>query len=208
VKKISQPNNQKISKPALFAIIIMAVVIVIMSLVFVVQIKNYFFDAGKIITDDQALRLQLADFQKQVTILNDQNIELEKKLKAVDILPLMVLDQSAYNNKLPLILYNSGPFADSTSTEKDMLTKKLINPLLDYYNEKETYILGIYIKIPKNVGEPYDIAEIHKNGGYAQYSFGKKGQDNDYWSPSCMSACEFSAKFKAKYPVIVNNQIK
>lgn len=103
----------------------------------------------------------------------------------------------------PIIVYEAeGTFSQP---EKDELTKKVINPFTDYYQEQNTTLLTM--TIAKNIQAskdtyPYSVNAIFANGGNQGFLVMKVGTGVDWWIPDCMGGCNLTASFKAKYPEI------
>lgn len=116
-------------------------------------------------------------------------------------------EQTKTNNacevNLPVVVYK--PAGLLTETDKKNLQERLVNPFFDYYNESEISYITMTVDVPTKVGDPFTVEAIHKNGGYQGFLFGKRGGNIEWWKPECMGDCNFSEKFKAKYPAIVNN---
>lgn len=113
--------------------------------------------------------------------------------------------------KFPVVAYGRPGILNNTEegrVEKKKLEEKLINPYTDFFNENGGGVVALYIKVPQNVGEPYNVLGIFCGSGYScggteEFSFGKREQDYGYWQPPCdMDGCHFSEAFKKKYPQI------
>ncbi|MDD5291419.1 MAG: hypothetical protein PHZ04_04935 [Patescibacteria group bacterium] len=132
---------------------------------------------------------------KQIVELQKENADLKV---TVEPTPTKLLD-TAKDIKLPVVFYTNPWILDKT--EKKNFEKKLVNPYIDYYNEKEINLITLTIKAPDNVGEPYEISAIFKDGS-SEFLFGEREKDYNYWFPDCMGTCNLSEEFKKKYPEI------
>jgi len=137
-------------------------------------------------------------YQKRIDGLEKKTTESEEELQEKS---QQLDDQKANQVKLPVVTYEREGLLDTT--EKGKLKTKLLDPFLDYYNEKEITYVAVIVTAPENVGESYSVTAVHKNGGNAGFLFGKRGEDFDFWKPECMEGCEYSEKFKKKYPEII-----
>lgn len=93
--------------------------------------------------------------------------------------------------------------------EKKRLEEKFIQPYIDYHNEDKIYLIALHITVPTEMGSPYEISAIFNSPnrpGIAEFNFGVRGEDYDYWYPECMDGCDFSETFKKKYPMITNSR--
>ena len=137
-------------------------------------------------------------YQKRITELKKQSQENKKELEEKS---KKLTDQEANQVKLPVVTYERAGLLDTT--EKGKLKTKLLDPFLDYHNEKEMTYIAVIVTVPENVGEQYSVTAVHKNGGNVGFLFGKRGEDFDFWKPDCMEECEYTDEFKEKYPEIV-----
>lgn len=98
--------------------------------------------------------------------------------------------------------------ANITASAQTEITKKVIDPFLDYYRDQ--YNAG-YVKtlvIQKNLNAsadtyPYKADYTFEGGVNGGFLIMKQGTGVDWWYPECLNGCTFSAAFKAKYPEIV-----
>lgn len=107
----------------------------------------------------------------------------------------------------PAVAFVRGGLLNEKGGEKLELQKKLVEPLMAYYNEDTKKIQSITIEVPSVKGSPYVINTVmHGENGYGVMSFeyGLRGSSLEYWKPSCEENCQFSEKFKAKYPQLVD----
>ncbi len=94
-----------------------------------------------------------------------------------------------------------------TPVEKTELTKKVVNPLVDYYADQEAGYL-VSLTIAHNTQEsrdnyPYQGKAIFKGGGNSGFLVTKLGTGVDWWFPECMGACPYTDTYRAKYPEVV-----
>jgi len=120
-------------------------------------------------------------------------------------MPTSVVSPSPTPNKATLIFEAEGSF---TQAEKDELTKKVINPLLDYYSTESDQVL-LTLTISKNDKAskdqyPYQGQAIFQGGGNMGFLIMKVGTGVDWWYPECMNGCNLSASYIAKYPEIAS----
>lgn len=112
----------------------------------------------------------------------------------------------------------------SLAEEKDVILKMFVYPYNDFRNEtaKDINLRAKVFIVHKNTGKEigstansvYRIDIIGNNGQFAGESVGEVGKPLEYWTPSCLGDCKFSAAFISKYPELVkkyreiNNIIK
>lgn len=134
--------------------------------------------------------------------------ELQTKIKEKDIIIKKQKEEQEVNKaeevKLPVITYERAGLL--TAEAKSELEQKLINPFLDYYNEKETTYITLVITVPRDTGEQYEVTAVHKDGSYLGFLFGARDEEYDWWAPECMDPCEFSDAYKEKYPDVVKKE--
>jgi len=171
-----------------------AVIVSILLTALIVGVGVYFWQNSNLERTKQESQTQISSLQEQVTTLQRDNQSLQTSSTASKI-------------KFPLIVYGRPGllhYTEAGRIEKKKLKEKLVNPYVDYYNEKEVNLVTLFITVPENIGGEYLVDAFFANGGYHGFLFGKREQEYGYWpGPSCMGTCEFSEMFKKKYPQIV-----
>lgn len=125
---------------------------------------------------------------------DDRIAQLEKNNAAID----------------PVVIFNpGGKFSDA---EKEMITKRLINPLVDYYRMHSDVpkVYGIMVTIHDNKQQYLYGVDVLLRGdeknylknGYFGFLYGTAGTEIEYWQPECMGKCELNKEYMAKYPYI------
>lgn len=140
------------------------------------------------------------DSQMQISSLREQILTLRgeyQSLRASSVTSRI---------KFPLVVYGRPGLLNNTESgkiEKKRLEERLINPFVDYYNEKEVSLVTLFVTVPKHIGGEYTVDAFFVDGGHQGFLFGRREQDYGYWSgPDCMEPCDFSETFKMKYPQI------
>jgi len=92
--------------------------------------------------------------------------------------------------------------------DKSQLQARIINPILDYYEETtdDSPIVSLTIEPNTNANKteyPYLGTIIFANGGNNGFVITKKEGAIAWWVPECM-ICVFSDAYKAKYPEVVS----
>ena len=110
----------------------------------------------------------------------------------------------------PVVIFN--PPGKFSATEKDLITKRLVNPLVDYYRMHNDLpkVYGLLISMSDNqAGYLYSVdvllrgdSKTYTKNGYFGFLYGYPGVALDNWQPECMGECELSKEYKAKYPFI------
>ncbi len=94
-----------------------------------------------------------------------------------------------------------------TPVEKAELTKKIVNPLVDYYADQQAgYLVSLTIAHNTQASSatyPYQGQAVFNNGGNSGFLITKLGTGVDWWFPECMGACPYTDTYKAKYPEVV-----
>ncbi len=104
----------------------------------------------------------------------------------------------------PVVVFEaSGSF---TGSEKNLITQRVVDPFIDYYQDIEDYadIVSITISRSDTPGFLYSVDAIFANGGTTGFLVSSTGGDIDWWLPDCMGECPFTQSFKDKYPEIVS----
>lgn len=95
-----------------------------------------------------------------------------------------------------------------TQAEKDEITKKIVNPFLDYYKEPDSSTQNLLtLTIARNTQAskdtyPFAGKAIFDGGGNMGFLIMKVGSGVDWWYPECLNGCKLSVSFKTKYPEI------
>lgn len=95
-----------------------------------------------------------------------------------------------------------------TQAEKDEITKKVINPFLDYYKEPDSStqnLLSLTIARTNQSSKetyPFSGKALFDGGANTGFLIMKLGAGVDWWYPECLNGCNLSVVFKAKYPEI------
>lgn len=190
-QSIEQTQNPKI---------IWAVIISIVVGALIAGSSIYLWQQSNLKPTEQKTQQQITSLQDQIKLLQEENKNLQKTN-----IPTNAPDKI----KFPVVVYGRPGLLNNTESgkiEKKKLEEKLINPYTDYYNENVVNLIALYITVPQNIGEEYDVVAIfgsEKQYGTEQFSFGKREQEYGYWKPDCMGPCKFSESFKKKYPEIV-----
>ncbi len=156
-------------------------------------------------TTEQKLQQQISQLQNQVSTLQKENNDLI----AIEQPSSSVQSESTPNTQFPVVVYGRPGLLHNSEEgliEKKNLEEKLVHPYTDYHNEDGLNLVAMYITVPQNIGEEYDIVAIfgsESEYGTSEFGFGAREQEYDYWEPGCMGPCDFSEAFKAKYPQIV-----
>lgn len=93
------------------------------------------------------------------------------------------------------------------ATDKSQLLDRIVNPILDYYEETADDSPIVSLNIEPNTGTnkneyPYLGTIIFANGGNNGFVITKKEGSITWWTPDCM-ICVFSESYKTKYPEVV-----
>lgn len=89
---------------------------------------------------------------------------------------------------------------------KTQLQARVVNPLVDYYS-MEIKDAAVSVKVKINTGTnktdyPYLIEYILASGANGGQVVTKTGAEIAWWYPECLSNCNLSAEYKAKYPEV------
>lgn len=199
----SQPGGQPEDSKNVSAIVISVVVTAL-----IVSGGVYFWQQqNQGISEEESL--------KQIRLLNDQIDELQKEISTSEKSEQAKTETKASSSpssdiKFPVVVYGRPGLLNNAPeglAEKKKLEEKFVNPYIDYYNEKKINLVALYITVPQNIGEEYDVVGIFGSEdlyGTQQFGFGAREGEYGYWNPECMGPCEFSESFKAKYPEIAN----
>ncbi|MBI4135288.1 hypothetical protein HY477_00955 [Candidatus Uhrbacteria bacterium] len=172
----------------------LTIVVSVLLTALIVGAGVYFWQSSNLERTKQDSQTQISSLQEQIAILQRDNQSLQ-------------ISSTASKIKFPLIVYGRPGLLNNTEAgkiEKNKLEENLVNPFVDYFNEKEVKLVTLYITVPQNIGGEYLVDAFFAGGGYQGFLFGKREQEYGYWSgPECMGPCEFSETFKKKYPQIV-----
>lgn len=196
---MDKQNNQELNKLKQASSSVWTITISVFITALVVGGGVYFWQNSNSKTKEQEVQKQDKIAQNQVTILPEKDKNIEEKETPT---PTKSLDPND-KIKLPIVVF--GRQGLLTDPEKIKLEEKLINPYTDYHNENEVNLVALYIVVPINIGEEYEILGIFgskKQYGTEEFYFGKREQEFEYWKPECMGPCEYSETFKNKYPQI------
>lgn len=87
------------------------------------------------------------------------------------------------------------------------LQKKIIDPLLDYYEEaSENKLVSLTIRINQQANKnfyPYLAEAVFKNESKLSFVIEKNNNSFNWWRPECLDKCAFTKEFSQKYPEIV-----
>ncbi len=141
-----------------------------------------------------------SNYQKQMILLQKDVLDLKKENTLIQKKAPHELDDIIF----PVVSFHGA----GSKKEKDELMKKVINPYIDYNNEKSIEVITISLTFPANIEDYHEFSAIYKNSGSEGFIFREsKGQKNartyDYWKPECLGECEFTDTFKAKHPQTV-----
>ncbi len=129
---------------------------------------------------------------------------------SLGVKPDVIVPQDLNNGIDPVVVFNpGGKFSDA---EKEMITKRLINPLVDYYRMHSDVpkVYGIMVTIHDNKQQYLYGVDVLLRGdgknylknGYFGFLYGTPGTEIEYWQPECMGKCELNKAYMAKYPYI------
>ena len=183
-QSVESPKNSKTGLAILISVLVTALMI-----------------GGGMYYLQQQLQSEIIALEETVTTLKESNAALQAKPVAAMTEPTPAVKEKTSNPKLPVITYIREGLL--TNAERKKLEEKLINPQIDYYNEKEPQLVAIAITVPTTAGGPYEVLAIGTSQiGTAQFGFGKRQGEYGFWMPGCMGPCELSEAFKKKYPEI------
>lgn len=145
---------------------------------------------------------EVSSWETKARELTDQNAQLKKDLAAAKTDSAKTSDtESVPIKNLPVVTYErAGLGNDALFAEFD---QKLVGPLRDWALDNGHTLLTLNIEIPENDGEEFIYTAIYDDGGSEGSIFGSKGEPLDWWVPSCLDQCTFSAEFKTKYPQVI-----
>lgn len=85
----------------------------------------------------------------------------------------------------PIVTYAREGLLNNTEGEQEklQLEEKLIRPITEYHNKNEIYLIALYIVVPQNIGEEYDVIAIYNDHNHDEFGFGARGKDYSYWEP-------------------------
>jgi hypothetical protein len=113
---------------------------------------------------------------------------------------------SSPNQKKPVVVFQAE--GSIPAQDKSQLQARIVNPLIEYYEETEDDSEVVSITIEPNKQEskdeyPYLATAIFANGGNNGFVISKNDAGIAWWAPECM-ICVFSDAYKAKYPEVVS----
>ncbi len=114
------------------------------------------------------------------------------------------VEPNTYLLKKPILVFK--PANSYSSSEKEILVERLINPYFDYNNDSEldSLVMVISKNTPPVSGYYYTINVQTKGGATTEFLYSSSNTNQDWWLPECTQSCAFSDEFKVKYPKIVS----
>lgn len=195
-----KPTEQALSSKTIWTAIISVVITAV-----IVGSGFYVWHQSSLKTTEQTLQDQIVQLQNQVSELQKENTDL----KTADEPSSATSSKTSANIQFPVVVYGRPGLLHNTKeglAEKKNLEEKFVHPYTDYHNEEGIELVALYITVPQNIGQAYDVVGIfgsENQYGTEQFSFGAREQEYDYWKPDCMGGlCPFSDAFKKKYPQI------
>lgn len=104
---------------------------------------------------------------------------------------------------LPVIVFSPGGlFTDSEKTE---ITSKMLNPYKAWHHDQSDSVVSLHVQQNTSISaRQYSVDAIYRNGVYEGFLYGTiDAASQDWWTPTCLDACSFSASFRATYPEVV-----
>ncbi len=210
-QKNTEPNEAIVVEKKHRNIWAIAVSVVVTALL--VGVATYYFTAVSVRSEtgqesavpedasDKAVDEGLMDAREEVVFLRERIIELETSEREVIEHPLADVN-------FPIVVFGRPGLLNNTERgrlEKAEIEQKLIEPITDYYNETEPYLLTLDILVPTEVGGEYEVSAIFADGVHMGFLYGSREIETDWWLPECgMGACEdLSEAFRDKYPQII-----
>ena len=104
---------------------------------------------------------------------------------------------------LPIIIFSPG--GAFTNSEKTELTNKLLDPYKAWHADEGDSVISMHVQQNTSISvSQYSVDAIYRNGVYEGFLFGTiDAASQDWWTPTCLDACPFSAAFRATYPEVV-----
>src|SRR3989344_3204325 len=104
---------------------------------------------------------------------------------------------------LPIIIFSPG--GAFTNSEKTELANKMLNPYKAWHTDEGDSVVSIHVQQNTSISSSqYTVDAIYRNGVYEGFMFGTiDAASQDWWTPTCLDACPFSAAFRATYPAVV-----
>lgn len=135
----------------------------------------------------------------------DQQVPPTVATQPVAASPSTATTPSAAPSKAVVVFQAEGSIS---AADKSQLQTRVINPILDYYEETadDSPIVSLTIEPNTNANKneyPYLGTIIFANGGNNGFVITKKDGAIAWWVPECM-VCVFSESYKAKYPEVVS----
>ncbi len=143
------------------------------------------------------------DLSTQIIALEAEVLRL-KALTSEEPSSNATADDSTHLLRKPLVIFK--PANSFSSSEKEVLVERLINPYFDFNNEEEMNFLVMVVSknTPPVSGYYYTINTQTASGATAEFLYSASNTNQDWWLPECSQACSFTDSFKAKYPNIVS----
>ncbi|MFH1286200.1 MAG: hypothetical protein ABII02_00415 [Candidatus Magasanikbacteria bacterium] len=132
---------------------------------------------------------------------NIQMSELDRLKKENEELRQHITKLQAGENTLPLPVIAYGREELLSENDKAFLERFLLSPYIDYHSADENQLVSMFITAPSQSGEPYEIVSVFETG-HRGFLYGKKGEEPDWWLPTCMEPCELTEEFRILYPTI------
>lgn len=182
-----------------FPVAIVASIVALVAAFLVGGSLVYFVQGSSFQEREQALEQEIDGLVRKVSLLED--------VESSGDIPTVTSSESL---GLPVVVYGRAGLLNNTEegrAEKEILEQKLVQPYIDYHNEDGIELVALHITVPAKVGEAYTVLGIfgsEEHYGTEEFSFGVREEAYDYWEPTCMSECEYSDAFSAKYPEIVD----
>lgn len=137
--------------------------------------------------------------------------QLVKKGVLITSLQKKVVDSGSKTDKtttsstdnLPVIVFSPGGLF--TDNEKTEITSKMLNPYKAWHRDQGDSVVSIHVQQNTSISaRQYSVDAIYRNGVYEGFLYGAiDGASQDWWTPTCLDACTFSASFRATYPEVV-----
>jgi|SRR3989344_3394363 len=145
---------------------------------------------------------QLSQKKDQLTIKGSEITSLEKKL-ADSSDKTGTKDTTSGTDDLPVIVFSPGGLF--TTSEKTEITNKMLNPYKAWHRDQGDSVVSIHVQQNTSISaSQYDVNAIYRNSVYEGFLYGTiDAASQDWWVPTCLDACTFSASFRATYPEVV-----
>lgn len=138
-------------------------------------------------------------------IATDQLVSPTAATKQITITPSVADTPTQTPAKAVVVFQAEGSIS---ATDKSQLQARVVNPILDYYEQTadDSPVVSLTIEPNTNANKieyPYLGTIIFANGGNNGFVITKKDGAIAWWVPECM-VCVFSESYKAKYPEVVS----